>query len=614
MLIEIGNEQILNEIPKLINIKGKPFILTKDKNENPIAYSAICPHFHGVVDEIDSDDWRCPQHGWTFDSKNGKCINSPPAYLTPYPIIKQGNKLFIDLPNIEEKSLYSTTNGEKGPKISLICNAGLLIEWKGKNLLTDPWIEGPSIFGSWIQYPPNEIKVSDLPKIDAIWISHEHSDHLHPNTLRKFDKNIPVYVPKIYDDRLNRMIKNLGFKDVLSMPSFQSFDILDDVEAISFKSGSIWNDSSLFLRTGEFSILNFNDAGLNWNIKNKIDHVDLICSQFSLASSTFPANWTNFDEEFKHKLMDDRNFGMHKMLKQMVDLFHARFLLPIASFSALWHPDHLKYEKMKKRNSLDDVVNDFKDEQVQVLDLLPGESWNGQNGNISRRADREKFSDDTFRYKYLENAFKEKNPHEFIPSKFDINHNELKNYFLSFVNTELAKHIGKMSLCLTLFDPTKTLNALISFNKGEIKYEELENSVDCDLKMSCPGAIAQEIMQNDLSWDEAYYWCTFHRNPNVYNLAFWRMLHAPWRSRTEKVENLFSKPLSNIPIATLLEQGGKQVSEILEQHGMYCSGCPPSIGENLQDGCSIHGVSDEKMNDIISKIQKIIKTKTEKIT
>ena len=47
---------------------------------------------------------------------------------------------------------------------------------------------------------------------------------------------------------------------------------------------------------------------------------------------------------------------------------------------------------------------------------------------------------------------------------------------------------------------------------------------------------------------------------------------------------------------------------------MYCSGCPPSIGENLQDGCSIHGVSDEKMNDIISKIQKIIKTKTEKIT
>ena len=588
MLIEIGDEHLLNDIPKLITLKERPFILSKDENGNTIAYSAICPHFNGIVDELADNVWRCPHHGWTYDSKNGKCINAPPAYLKSYPVIKQEGKLFLDLPNVETKLSQPTLGVSKGPKINLICNAGMLIEWRGKKLLTDPWIEGPAIFGSWTQYPPYDIKVSQLPKIDAIWISHGHSDHLHPNTLMKFDKNIPVFVPKVYDDRLGTIVKKLGFKDVFSMPSFQSFNILDTMEAISFKSGSAWNDAILFLRTGEFTILNFNDAGINWNIKNKIDHVDLICSQFSLASSTFPSNWTNFDEDFKNKLMDDRNFGMLKMLKQMVDLFHARFLLPIASFSALWHPDHLKYEKMKKRTSLSDIVNYFKDEKIQVLDLIPGESWDGQSGNITRRPDREKFSDDEFRYKYLKDAFEKKNPYEFIPSNFDISHNEIKNYFLSFANTELARYIGKMTLCFTAYDSTKSLIALISFNKGEIKYEELENPVDCDLKMSCPGAIVQEVIQNDLSWDEVFYWSTFHRNPDVYNLAFWRLLHAPWRSRTEKVGNLFSKPLSKISIATLIEKGGKQVSEILEQYGMYCSGCTPSIGENLQDK-SVHG-------------------------
>jgi len=609
VLIEIGNVSLLKEIPKLINLEEKPFILSKDENGNSIAYSAICPHFNGIVDELADNVWRCPNHGWTYDPKNGKCTNAPPAYLKSYPVIKQEGKLFLDLPNVQAKLSQPTLGVSKGPKISLISNACLLIEWRGRNLLTDPWIEGPAIFGSWTQYPPYDIKVSQLPKIDAIWISHGHSDHLHPNTLMKFDKDIPVFVPKIHDDRLGRIVKELGFKDVLSMPSFQSFNILDTIEAISFKSASIWNDGILFLRTGEFTILNFNDAGLNWNIKNKIDHVDLICSQFSLQASTFPSNWTNFDKIFKNKLMLDRNLGMLKMLKQITDLFHARFLLPIASFSALWHPDHLKYEKTKKRNTLNDILNHFRDEKVQILDLIPGESWDGQSGNIMRRSDREKFFDDEFRYKYLADKFEKNKPHKFIPSKFDIGHDELKNYFLSFNNTELSRYIGDMRLCLTAFDSNKSLIALISFNKGEIKYEELENTVDCDLSMSCPGAMVQEIIQNDLTWDEIYYWTTFHRKSDVYSVAFWRLLHAPWRAKKEKISDLFSKPLSYISIATLIEKGGNQISKILEQHGMYCSGCPASVGENIQDGCSIHGVSSEKMNEIVSEIQKIFKPK-----
>ena len=127
--------------------------------------------------------------------------------------------------------------------------------------------------------------------------------------------------------------------------------------------------------------------------------------------------------------------------------------------------------------------------------------------------------------------------------------------------------------------------------------------------MSCYGPVVQEIIQNDMSWDEAQFWCSLHRNPDVYNLAFWRLLHAPWRTRLEDNSNLFSRPLSSISIATLIEKGGKEVAKILEEQGMYCTGCPPSVGENLQDGCNIHGISNKKMNEMILKIKKIINPK-----
>jgi CMP-N-acetylneuraminate monooxygenase len=620
MLIKIGDMSDLSDTSKIIEIKKRPYILTKNDKGEPFLYNAICPHFQGTVDQLNDEKWSCPQHGWTFNPNNGKSINSPPAYLQSYPVLVKMGKLFADLPTnnniLQSDTVHSKSPRSeiKGPKISLISNACMLIEWRGTNLLTDPWIEGPAIFGSWIQYPPNEIKVSELPKIDAIWISHEHSDHLHLPSLAKFDKNIPVYLPKIENNRLAKIVKKLEFKDVISMPSFEPFNITKTIESVSFKSGSMWNDNILFLRTGEFKILNFNDAGNNLNIKKITDKADLICSVFSASASDYPTNWTHIDEITKNRLMEDRNAGMLKMLKSMVDSFQAKYFLPIASFHSLYHPDHLKHEKIKKKKSLLDVLNFFEGDDVEVLDLFPGESWNGENKKINRRSNRNKFFDDSFHYNYLKKAFARDKDKGFIPSKFDITHKELRNYFLSFNKNETIKYIGDMRLSFTAYNEKKKLHALIHFKNGNVTYNEINHPVESDLMMSCPGGIVQTIIQNNLSWDEALYWCTFRRDPDVYNLAFWRVLHAPWRFRLGKTQKgFFSKKLSNVSIATLIEKGGSGIVQILENYGLYCSGCPPSIGENLQDGCSSHGIPEDKMNELVEDIQKILSMKKIKV-
>ena len=202
MEICLGPTTLLQNLPKLIDFKGEPYILTEDKDKNPILYSAICPHQHNVVKDLRKDVWRCPSHEWIFEPDSGKCINAPQASLEKIKIKIDKNFLYAEINGEEQKKIKVADGPKISPKITVVGSAALLIEWNGFNILTDPWIERLAVFDSWINYPPSGIKISDLPKIDAIWISHEHSDHFHEHTLSLFDKNIPVYVPDFDNQRL----------------------------------------------------------------------------------------------------------------------------------------------------------------------------------------------------------------------------------------------------------------------------------------------------------------------------------------------------------------------------------------------------------------------------
>ena len=616
MLIEIGPENIVNNLPKSVTINNRPFILNMKKNGSLVIFSATCPHMHGTVNPSKDKIWTCPLHNWKFDANNGKSINSPQSKLNEYEVISKNKKLYAEIPitkpikqiDLEKNGNQFKKQNKKAPKITLIKHACLLIEWEGFNLLTDPWLEGPALFGSWTHYPPSDYTVSNLPNIDAIWISHEHSDHLHQHTLSKFDKDIPIFVSKAEDDRLAKRIKKIGFNNINSMNSFEKFNITKSIKATTFKSGSVWNDNILLLETGDFKILNFNDAGINMNLKEEISSVDLICTVFTGASgSAYPSNWTHLDENTKTRIMRNSNQGILNEMKRMVEMFNPKYVIPFACYMALCIPEQLKYQKMKPNNTINDVKNFFKNESVEILDLFPGESWNGENKKIQRVPNREKFLDKEYFYKYLETNFEKEK--KYVLEKFSITHDEIKKYFEAFRDSELTKHVGKMKLSFTAYDKHKKLSSLITFDNGSITYEEADESIKCELSISCPGPIVQEIIKNDLSWDEAFYSCDFHRNPDTYNLAFWRILHAPWRARFSneytKLNNANS--LSKISIATMIEKGGEQMNKILEKYGLYCSGCLPAIGENLEDGCSIHGISIVEKQKLIDEVQQHLK-------
>ena len=82
-------------------------------------------------------------------------------------------------------------------RVSYVGHASLLIQTHGVNLLIDPvWSERASPFSFAGPRRVNEpgIRLSDLPPLDAILVSHNHYDHLDASTLSELARTRPTRV------------------------------------------------------------------------------------------------------------------------------------------------------------------------------------------------------------------------------------------------------------------------------------------------------------------------------------------------------------------------------------------------------------------------------------
>jgi len=52
--------------------------------------------------------------------------------------------------------------------------------------------------------------------------------------------------------------------------------------------------------------------------------------------------------------------------------------------------------------------------------------------------------------------------------------------------------------------------------------------------------------------------------------------------------------------------GDVNAVEILSDFGLHCVSCFGSQFENLEQGCKGHGMSDEEINELIEKLNKVV--------
>ena len=83
----------------------------------------------------------------------------------------------------------------------------------GYKLLMDPWLTDGEYYGAWSHYPHFDFdkNLDEINSYNAIYISHIHPDHCSEDTLKKINKNIPIYIHSYHVKFLKLKLQKLGF-------------------------------------------------------------------------------------------------------------------------------------------------------------------------------------------------------------------------------------------------------------------------------------------------------------------------------------------------------------------------------------------------------------------
>jgi len=98
-------------------------------------------------------------------------------------------------------------------QMTFIGHQSWLIEEGETRILLDPVFEdfiGVSRDKGISIYPPRDIIFDELPSVDAIIISHEHSDHFHLPTLALF-KDVPIYISHLMPSCVTKLLERTDF-------------------------------------------------------------------------------------------------------------------------------------------------------------------------------------------------------------------------------------------------------------------------------------------------------------------------------------------------------------------------------------------------------------------
>jgi len=627
MKIEIINLNKNKKItlPKKINIDGVNYFILKNNGKYFLG-STICPHMGGSI-EFDKKEgcFLCPIHNWKFNKSSGECTSSSQNMsLIALDVIN--GIVSIDSSKLKKKKskkaneTLTTQNIKKSINIKLISHATLNISLKKLNILIDPWIEGPAMLGAWRQYPLTGIKANDI-KPYSIIITHEHSDHFHIPTLTKFKKNTPIIIPDFPNERMQKILKSLGFTNVKVVKFREEINIHKKIKIKFFKPVSVFNDSIMLIDIDGYKLLNLNDAGLNPGIAEEVKPVDAVSCIFSTGASGYPYTWQHLSEKEKKDIMEKACAGKIKLLMEATKLYEANYILPFASHFRLWQPEHEYYFKSVVTNNIDDILKGFKNNgmEKQLIDLIPGDSWDTKNNEISRQwENRElvydpKYSLKKVRLDFSENGNKLKTSAHWNTKEKEITEKELKNYFLYLNDSPDMKSCEDINVNLKCWSKNwgnlkfefnfEILNGILKINK-----KNTDIKADTKYRLEITENILEPIINGNLSWDEARvgYWIKWWRDTNQVKTGFLRLLQGPYNQKKSEKLSIFSGYINEeMSISSTIEIFGREAEKIFEKYGMYCTGCDLSPWEDILSGAKKHGVDNHRIALLLNEISQL---------
>jgi len=270
--------------------------------------------------------------------------------------------------------------------VTYLGHAAIMLEAGGARILMDPWLNDPSYDGAWWHFPPLALGVRDLPRIDYVYVSHEHPDHFDPPTLQQLDKDTHVLIADFKKKRLRDQIAAMGFRTITELPYEQDFACgANGLRVRLIAPDRPWDDSCMLIKHDGTTVLNVNDCHLDEATLTRLGRdnaIDLAFLTFTGASQ-YPGC---FDFPLASKI-ERALYSKRSHLSEFVhwaQLLRTKRAVPAAGNHALLAPDQLFLNTPTYGNTPAEAIDALRDgaPEIEGLQMNPGDTWTPEGGHV----------------------------------------------------------------------------------------------------------------------------------------------------------------------------------------------------------------------------------------
>ena len=243
-------------------------------------------------------------------------------------------------------------------QLKLYRSATVGVNLKGYKILMDPWLTDGEYYGSWSHYPYFDLnrKLDEINSYNAIYISHIHPDHCSDETLKKINKNIPIYIHTYHTKFLKFKLERFGFNVIelenakrtkLGENAYLNIFAADNCNPslcykffgcadLNAKDGhSQQIDTLSVLDDGSNVLLNVNDCPIELAqstfdvIKKQYDKINLLLTGYG-GAGPYPQCFENLNEKEKQLAASSKEKQFLNQAIKYISEFQPEYYLPFA--------------------------------------------------------------------------------------------------------------------------------------------------------------------------------------------------------------------------------------------------------------------------------------------
>jgi UDP-MurNAc hydroxylase len=230
-------------------------------------------------------------------------------------------------------------------RVTYYGQACILVEAAGKKVLTDPWLTEGAYFGTWFHTHILEeagITPKTLPKdIDCLFLSHEHQDHVDPETLRHFSPEIPILICKFVTPKFRQYLQDLGFKKIIEVPSGKQITLGEDLKATILGTAEYTNDSALMIEAENRRVLNETDCKLSYTDLKAIGEKGVDIGFYMFSGANWYPMMYDYPDEVQLELVRRRRQALLSSFVQRIKVTRPKIAVPAAGPCTVLDPDRI---------------------------------------------------------------------------------------------------------------------------------------------------------------------------------------------------------------------------------------------------------------------------------